>query len=121
MRRASAPAAVARRKRDDSRSQKMPPKLLRGPGRQADRLGEEDGALAVVAVRVVDQLDRHELAVVELLALELGDELGPRRAHDERLEARVRRAVGRVHGEDDEVLDAVAAVLFGAKQGQRRP
>ena len=53
---------------------------------EAHRLREEHGALAVVPVRMIHQLDRHELAVVELLALQLGDELRPRRAHDERFE-----------------------------------
>ena len=58
----------------------------------ADRLGEEHGALAVVARGEVDQLHRHELRRCRTaLALERGDELRPRRAHDERLEARVGR------------------------------
>ena len=89
------------------------------PLRHADGLGEEDGALAVVARRVVHQLHRHELGVVVELALDAVDEVRPRRARDERLEARVRRAVGRVHGEDDEVLDAVAAFEVRPEEVER--
>ena len=59
--------------------------------------------------------DRHELRVVVARALELGEPLGPRHAHDQRLEARVARAVLQVHREHDEVLDAVARGAVGAE------
>ena len=85
----------------------------------AHRLGEEHRALAVVARGVVHQLHRDELGVVVELAFDLRDELGPGGPDDQRLEARVRRAVGRVHREDDEVLHAVAPLEVGAEEGER--
>ena len=82
--------------------------LVHGEG-----LGEEDRALGVVAVGVVDQLDRDELGVVVAAGLELGDELGPGGADQQRLEAGVAGGVLLVHREDDQVLDPVLAVLLG--------
>ena len=94
--------------------------VVGGPRSDTDRLGEEHRALAVVAGGVVHELHRHVLLVVEHRTLERVDEPGPRSADDQRLEPRVGRAVGRVHGEDHEVLDAVDAVLLGPEQRERR-
>ena len=80
-----------------------------------ERLGEEDGALGVVAARVVDEGDGDVLGVVVAGALQLGDELGPGGADDQRLEAGVPGGVLLVHREHGEVLDAVATVLLGAE------
>ena len=78
-------------------------------------LGEEDGALGVVPAGVVDEGDGDVLGVVVARALELGDELGPGGADDQRLEAGVPGGVLLVHREHGEVLDAVATVLLGAE------
>ena len=83
-----------------------------------ERLREEHRALGVVARGVVDERDRDELRVVVAGALQLGDPLGPRDAHDQRLEARVARGVLLVHREHDQVLDPVAAVALGAERLQ---
>ena len=72
-------------------------------------LGEEDGALGVVAGGVVEELDGDELGVVVAGGLELCDPLGPGDLDEERLEGDVARGVLLVHGKDDEVLDPVLA------------
>ena len=119
--RTSTPLSVERRNRDDSRSQKIAAEVVRRPLGDAHRLGEEHRALAVVARGVVHQLHRNELGIVVELPLDLGDELRPGRAGDQRFEACVRRPVGRVQGEDDEVLDAVLAMQLRTEEVERRP
>ena len=80
-----------------------------------ERLREEHRALRVVAVGEVDEVDREELGVVVAGGLDLGDELGPGDADDQRLEAGVGGGVLLVHREDGEVLDPVLADLLGTE------
>jgi hypothetical protein len=83
-----------------------------------DGLGEQDGRVGVVPRREVDQAQRDEQPV-GVLGLQAGDELGPDRLDQERLDVPVGRAVLRVHREDDEVADAVDPLLLRLEGHER--
>ena len=89
--------------------------VVGGPLAGGEGLGEEDGALGVVAGGAVDEGDRKELGVVVAGALQLVDPLGPGDADDQCLEAGVARGVLLVHREDAEVLDPVSALAVGSE------
>ncbi|GAA3291807.1 hypothetical protein GCM10020295_09540 [Streptomyces cinereospinus] len=75
--------------------------------------------MGVVAGREVLEADAAEQRVVVAGALQLGQPVGPDHAQHDRFEVAVGVAVLRVHGEDDQVLPAVAPVGGGLEGEQR--
>ena len=84
-----------------------------------DRLGEEHCRIRVVAGREVDEPQRHEQFVAVVARLELLDELGPNHLGEQRLDVAVARSVLGVHGEHDEMAQAVDPVLLRLEGLQR--
>src|SRR5262249_21653706 len=94
--------------------------MIRRTAGHRNRFRKEDRAFAGVAVGKVDEMPGGELLVVKGGAFQAGEPVGPRRAHEERLEAPVARGVGRDNRKKNEGPASVGPVALRLKRGEGR-